>query len=167
MARAASTHGIRRLPEQPERAPQLIASADGYYSYGRPAPSTMRELLANEALPSESRRPSVPDFCLGYFGYEKRQYARVRELESVVARTITSDLDRAGLGLRLRYLSGGQRGSDGRRLFSPSVRLLLRRTNGRTGHRATGSRGRCGQALTDLSARGTTAATAKLEAASS
>jgi hypothetical protein len=42
-----------------------------------------------------------------YFGYEKRQYARVRELESVIARAIAPDLDRSGLGLRLRYLSGG------------------------------------------------------------
>jgi hypothetical protein len=42
-----------------------------------------------------------------YFGFGRRQYARVRELETVVARAVIEDLDRAGLGLRLRYLSGG------------------------------------------------------------
>jgi hypothetical protein len=42
-----------------------------------------------------------------YFGFGRRQYARVRELEAIVSRTVTEDLDRAGLGLRLRYLSGG------------------------------------------------------------
>jgi hypothetical protein len=42
-----------------------------------------------------------------YFGFGRRQYARVRELEAVVTRAVAGDLDRAGLGLRLRYLSGG------------------------------------------------------------
>ena len=42
-----------------------------------------------------------------YFGYARRQYARIRELEPVIARAIAQDLDRTGLGLRLRYLSGG------------------------------------------------------------
>jgi hypothetical protein len=42
-----------------------------------------------------------------YFGFGRRQYARVRELESVLGRAVAEDLDRAGLGLRLRYLSGG------------------------------------------------------------
>ena len=42
-----------------------------------------------------------------YYGFQRRQYARVRELESVLARAVGDDLDRAGLGLRLRWLSGG------------------------------------------------------------
>jgi len=42
-----------------------------------------------------------------YFGFGRRQYARVRELEAVITRAVAGDLDRAGLGLRLRYLSGG------------------------------------------------------------
>jgi hypothetical protein len=42
-----------------------------------------------------------------YFGFGRRQYARVRELEAVITRAVTEDLNRAGLGLRLRYLSGG------------------------------------------------------------
>jgi hypothetical protein len=42
-----------------------------------------------------------------YFGYARRQYARLRELESILSRVMQSDLDRSGLGLRLKYLSGG------------------------------------------------------------
>jgi hypothetical protein len=42
-----------------------------------------------------------------YFGYARRQYARVRELESILNRVVQNDLNRSGLGLRLRYLSGG------------------------------------------------------------
>ncbi|MBM3900358.1 MAG: hypothetical protein FJ362_09430, partial [Gemmatimonadetes bacterium] len=42
-----------------------------------------------------------------YFGYDRKQYARVRELESVLSHVVVDDLDRAGLGLRLRWLSGG------------------------------------------------------------
>ena len=42
-----------------------------------------------------------------YFGYERRQYADVRQLETVMSRAVAGDLDRSGLGLRLRYLSGG------------------------------------------------------------
>ena len=42
-----------------------------------------------------------------YFGYERRQYADLRQLEPVAGRAIAADLDRRGLGLRLRYLSGG------------------------------------------------------------
>src|SRR5690606_6172461 len=42
-----------------------------------------------------------------YFGYGRRQFARIRELEGALSGAIRSDLDRRGLGLRLRYLSGG------------------------------------------------------------
>jgi len=42
-----------------------------------------------------------------YYGYTRREYASVRELEPLMTRALKPDLDRAGLGLRLRYLSGG------------------------------------------------------------
>ena len=42
-----------------------------------------------------------------YFGYQRRQYARIRELEGIIGRVVQPELDRSGLGLRLRYLSGG------------------------------------------------------------
>jgi hypothetical protein len=88
---------------------QLVSHADGYYSYwetGRQA--TLRELLVNEGLAVQAARHFSPGHApWEYYGYARRQYARVRELESVLGRAVADDLDRAGLGLRLRYLSGG------------------------------------------------------------
>ena len=84
-------------------------TADGYYSYwdtGREI--ALRELLVNEGLAVHVSQILSPGHApWEYFGFGRRQYARVRELESVITRAVTEDLDRAGLGLRLRYLSGG------------------------------------------------------------
>ena len=68
-----------------------------------------------------------------YFGYPKRQYNRLRELEAFLRRAVEPDLDRAALGLRLRYLSGG---------MSPAARLvggrvLPERSGYYLGHRMT------------------------------
>jgi hypothetical protein len=103
-------HGIRYTsPSSQSEMRQLIEMANGYYSYwdtGRQAP--LRELLVNEGLAvAVSQIISPGHAAWEYFGFGRRQYARVRELEAVVSRTVTEDLDRAGLGLRLRYLSGG------------------------------------------------------------
>jgi hypothetical protein len=88
---------------------QLIQEQGGEYSYwetGRRA--TLRELLVNEGLAVQvSRQISPGHAAWEYFGYGRRQYARVRELESILHRASQPDLDRSGLGLRLRYLSGG------------------------------------------------------------
>ncbi len=88
---------------------QIIDAAGGYYSYwntGREAP--LRELLVNEGLAVHASQLISPGHAAWeYFGFGRRQYARVRELEPVIGRAVTEDLDRAGLGLRLRYLSGG------------------------------------------------------------
>lgn len=88
---------------------QLIRDADGTYSYwdtGRRAP--LRELLMNEGLAVQASQVISPGHAAWeYFGFARRQYARVRELEAVLLRAVAPDLDRAGLGLRLRYLSGG------------------------------------------------------------
>jgi len=87
----------------------IIAEAGGYYSYwdtGRRA--SLRELLVNEGLAIHVSRAVSPGHAAWeYFGYERRQYADVRQLESVMARAVAADLDRSALGLRLRYLSGG------------------------------------------------------------
>jgi len=92
-----------------------IDDAGGYYSYwetGRHTP--LRELLINEGLAVHVSRAISPGHAAWeYYGYERRQYARVRELEPVLLRAAAADLDRTGLGLRLRYLSGGM--SDGAR----------------------------------------------------
>lgn len=87
----------------------LIAANEGQYSYwetGRRAP--LRELLINEGLAVHTSQQISPGHASWeYFGYGRRQYARVRELESVLHKVVAADLDRSGLGLRLRYLSGG------------------------------------------------------------
>ena len=87
----------------------LVEEANGYYSYwetGRRA--TLRELLVNEGLAVQVARAISPGHAAWeYYGFGRRQYARVRELEGVLSRAVAPDLDRAGLGLRLRYLSGG------------------------------------------------------------
>jgi hypothetical protein len=87
----------------------LIAEDAGYYSYwetGRRA--TLRELVINEGIAIQVSRSVSPGHAAWeYFGYGRREYASVREAESFLMRTVAKDLDRAGLGLRLRYLSGG------------------------------------------------------------
>jgi Predicted Zn-dependent protease (DUF2268) len=87
----------------------LVDEADGYYSYwetGRRA--SLRELLVNEGLAvSVSRQVSPGHATWEYYGYGRRQYTRVRELEAHIARVISSELDHHALGLRLRYLLGG------------------------------------------------------------
>jgi hypothetical protein len=87
----------------------IIRAAGGFYSYwdtGRQAP--LRELLINEGLAVHTARALSPGHAAWeYFGYERRQYADIRQLESLISHAIVGDLDQAGLGLRLRYLSGG------------------------------------------------------------
>jgi hypothetical protein len=87
----------------------IIASQGGDYSYwetGRRA--SLRELLVNEGLAVHvSQQISPGHAAWEYFGYGRRQYARLRELEGILNRLVQADLDRSGLGLRLRYLSGG------------------------------------------------------------
>ena len=96
-------------PQSRSELRPLIAANEGQYSYwetGRRAP--LRELLVNEGLAVHTSQQISPGHAAWeYFGYGRRQYARVRELESVLHKVVAADLDRSGLGLRLRYLSGG------------------------------------------------------------
>ena len=96
-------------PQSRSEMRQLVGEAGGYYSYwetGRGA--SLREHLVNEGLAVQASRHFSPGHApWEYFGYTRKQYARIRELEAVLARAVADDLDRAGLGLRLRYLSGG------------------------------------------------------------
>jgi hypothetical protein len=103
-------HAVRYTsPTSRSTLRELITDADGYYSYwdtGRRA--TLREHVINEGIAVEVARVVSPGHAeWEYYGYSRRQYARIRELEGVLARAVAPDLDRAGLGLRLRYLSGG------------------------------------------------------------
>ncbi len=96
---------------------RLVAENGGYYDYwATGSRATLRELLINEGLAVHAAQAVAPGFdAADYFGYPRRQYHRLREMESFLRRVIEPDLDRSGLGLRLRYLSGG---------MSPSARLV-------------------------------------------
>ncbi len=88
---------------------RVVAAGGGFYSYwetGRSA--SLREHLVNEGLAVHASRQLSPGHApWEYYGFQRRQYARVRELEGVLTRVVADDLDRSGLGLRLRWLSGG------------------------------------------------------------
>jgi hypothetical protein len=104
------THVVRYTsPASRSEMKHLIADAGGYYSYwetGRHA--TLRELLVNEGLAVQVSRVVSPGHATWeYFGFARKQYARIRELEPAIHRAALPHLDRSALGLRLRYLSGG------------------------------------------------------------
>jgi hypothetical protein len=96
-------------PESRSELRHIIAEQQGEYSYWETGRRVrLRELLANEGLAVHvSQQISPGHAAWEYFGYGRRQYARVRELEGILNRVVRADLDRSGLGLRLRYLSGG------------------------------------------------------------
>jgi hypothetical protein len=99
---------------------RLVAESGGYYDYwATGSRATLRELLVNEGLAVHAAQAVAPGFdAADYFGYPRRQYHRLREMESFLRRAVEPDLERCGLGLRLRYLSGG---------MSPSARLVAGR----------------------------------------
>ncbi|MDQ3696675.1 MAG: hypothetical protein M3373_01430 [Gemmatimonadota bacterium] len=103
-------HAVRYTsPRSRSEIRRIVDDADGYYSYWETGQrATLRELLINEGLAVEVSRVVSPGHAeWEYFGYARRQYARVRELETALTRAIAPELVNAGLGLRLRYLSGG------------------------------------------------------------
>jgi hypothetical protein len=96
---------------------RLVSDMGGYYDYWQTGSrASLRELLVNEGLAVHASRAIAPGFdAADYFGYPRRQYHRLRELEAFLRRAVEPDLDRSALGLRLRYLSGG---------MSPAARLV-------------------------------------------
>ena len=103
-------HTVRYTsPTSRSELKRLIEETGGYYSYwetGRRA--TLRELMINEGLSIQTSRAISPGHAAWeYFGYDRKDYTRVRELEPLLSKVVAPDLDRSGLGLRLRYLSGG------------------------------------------------------------
>jgi hypothetical protein len=104
------THAVRYTsPASRSELRQLIADAGGTYSYwdtGKRA--TLRELIANEGLAVSVARAISPGHAdWEYYGYGRRQYARIREMERPLMQALEPELDGRGLGLRLRWLSGG------------------------------------------------------------
>ena len=96
---------------------RLVADLDGYYdAWELGSRATLRELVVNEGSAIAASQAIAPGFePWEYFGYTRRQYRRLRELDAFLRRASANDLDAAGLGLRLRYLSGG---------MAPAARLL-------------------------------------------
>ncbi len=99
---------------------RLIADLGGYYDYwSTGSRATLRELLVNEGIAVHAAMAIAPGFdASDYFGYPRRQYHRLREMEAFLRRAVEPDLEACGLGLRLRYLSGG---------MSPAARLVAGR----------------------------------------
>jgi hypothetical protein len=103
-------HTVRYTsPTSRSEMKQLVDETGGYYSYWETGRRTsLRELMINEGLAIHASRAISPGHAAWeYYGYTRREYAAVRELEPLMMRSIGAELDRAGLGLRLRYLSGG------------------------------------------------------------
>jgi len=103
-------HTVRYTsPTSRSEMKQLVDETAGYYSYwetGRRA--SLKELMINEGISIQVSRAVSPGHAAWeYYGYTRREYATVRELEPMMTRALAADLDRSGLGLRLRYLSGG------------------------------------------------------------
>jgi hypothetical protein len=96
---------------------RLVGELGGYYdSWELGSRATLRELVVNEGVAIAASQAVAPGFDpWEYFGYNRRQYRRLRELDAFLRRASATDLETAGLGLRLRYLSGG---------MSPAARLL-------------------------------------------
>jgi len=96
---------------------RLVTDNGGYYDYwSTGSRATLRELLVNEGLAVHAAQAIASGFAAAdYFGYARRQYHRLREMEAFLRRAVEPDLEQSGLGLRLRYLSGG---------MSPSARLV-------------------------------------------
>src|SRR5690349_15142901 len=89
----------------------------GYYdAWEIGSRATLRELVVNEGVAIAASQAVAPGSePWEYFGYNRRQYRRLRELDAFLRRASATDLESTGLGLRLRYLSGG---------MSPTARLL-------------------------------------------
>jgi hypothetical protein len=103
-------HAVRYTsPESRSEMRRAIDDMEGYYSYWETGKRvSLRELLINEGIAVHVSRVISPGHAAWeYFGYDRREYARIREMEPVVSRALAPELDSAGLGLRLKYLSEG------------------------------------------------------------
>jgi hypothetical protein len=103
-------HLVRYLsPDSKSDLRRFIRESGGNYDvWTAGSRATLRELLVNEGLAVRAAEAVAPGFLPPqYFGYAKRQYNRLRELESFLRSAVEPQLDRSALGLRLRYLVGG------------------------------------------------------------
>jgi Predicted Zn-dependent protease (DUF2268) len=111
-------HAIRYTsPTSRADMKRLVADLRGHYDFwDTGSRASLRELLVNEGAAVAAAQAVAPGFePWEYFGYTRRQYRRLRELDAFLRRTAAPLLDETGLGLRLRFLSGG---------MSPAARLM-------------------------------------------
>ena len=111
-------HAVRYTsPTSKAELRRLVAEAGGTYDYWTTGSrASLRELLVNEGIAVAASQAVAPGFePWEYFGYTRRQYRRTRELDAFLRRVAAPELHRSGLGLRLRFLSGG---------MSPASRLV-------------------------------------------
>ncbi|HYK82065.1 MAG TPA: DUF2268 domain-containing putative Zn-dependent protease [Gemmatimonadales bacterium] len=114
----AAAHALRYTsPSSRADLRRLVADRRGHYDYwDTGSRATVRELLVNEGAAVAAAQTVAPGFePWEYFGYTRRQYRRLRELDAFLRRTVAPLLDATGLGLRLRFLAGGT---------SPAARLM-------------------------------------------
>src|ERR1044072_8534597 len=110
---------VVRYPSPTSRAAirRMVADLGGYYDGwelgSRASPRGAAGKVGGQSAAAQTVAPGFDAW--EYFGYNRRQYRRLRELDAFLRRAVASDLDSTGLGLRLRYLSGG---------MSPAARLL-------------------------------------------
>lgn len=115
-------HAVRYTsPTSKAELKRLVEEGDGIYDYWTTGSrASLRELLINEGIAVAASQATAPGFePWEYFGYTRRQYRRIRELDAFLRRSAAADLNRRGLGLRLRFLSGGM--SPGSRLVAGRV----------------------------------------------
>ncbi len=111
-------HGVRYTsPASRSEMKTIIEESSGYYSYWETGKrASLRELLINEGIAVQVSRMISPGHASWeYYGYDRREYARIREMGPVVARSLMGSFEKSGLGLRLKYLSDGM-SEDARRI---------------------------------------------------
>lgn len=111
-------HALRYTsPSSRAAVRRLVGELGGYYDgWELGSRATLRELVVNEGVAIAAAQAVAPGSePWEYFGYTRRQYRRLRELDAFLRRASANELESSGLGLRLRYLSGG---------MSPAARLL-------------------------------------------
>jgi hypothetical protein len=114
-------HAVRYTsPTSRAEMKRLVEEGAATYDYWTTGSrASLRELLVNEGLAVAASQAAAPGFePWEYFGYTRRQYRRIRELDAFLRRAADPELGRRGLGLRLRFLSGG---------MSPASRLVAGR----------------------------------------
>jgi hypothetical protein len=103
-------HAVRYTsPTSRSEMKDAVAEAGGYYSYWETGRNvTLREHLVNEGLAVNVSRAVSPGLAAWeYFGYQRKQFSRIRELEPVIRQAALADAAQKGLGMRLKYLSDG------------------------------------------------------------